>query len=118
MRSLIEFDTDLPKDANLDHLLKEPSKHTPFSYHQEFMKDANEDYPFSYDPNHHLGPSNWKHHFEGCGGDLQSPIHIRTQKCEAYSFKKPLMYPRSDKQPTKVTLENNGYSGGKLILFL
>lgn len=117
VRSITEFDTDLPANLDLAHLLTEPSKHTPFSYHQEFMNDASADSPFSYHPKHPQGPSRWKDYYPECGGDLQSPINIRTQECVAHKFRNPLMYPMSDKSPTKVTIENNGYSGGFLMIF-
>lgn len=111
MRSITEFDTDLPEEANLARLLSKPSVHTPFSYHQEFMKDDHGENPFSYDPKHSHAPSRWQNHYPACGGNQQSPINIRTSQCVPHKFSKPLKYVNSDKTPTKVTLENNGYSG-------
>lgn len=112
VRSIMDFDDKLSDDANLSQLLSQPPIHKPFSYYQEYLNDGDADTPFTYIPGHEYGPSNWKKYYPSCGGDQQSPINVRTLKCVSHTFPKPLMYPDSDKQPTKVTIENNGYSIG------
>lgn len=99
-------------NSELRGLLSQPSIHKPFSYHQEFLTDTDEDYPFSYNHDHDIGPHRWGHHYPLCNGEYQSPINIRTKRCPKQSFRKPLNYVNNDKSPTLVTIENNGYSIG------
>lgn len=112
VRNILDFDSDLPRSLNLDHLLSKPSQHEPFNYHQDFLNDADGSHYFSYDPRHEMAPHNWKKQHPFCGGDAQSPMHLRSKKCVPHTFSNPLRYPDSEKSPIKVTMENNGYSIG------
>lgn len=110
MRSIIEFDTELPADANVEQLVSGPGRHVPFQYHQEFFQDADVEHPFSYDPRAKNGPQHWYKNYPLCNARAQSPIHLKTNTCTRHSFSTPLRYVNSFKQPHTITLENNGYT--------
>ena len=112
VKSLLDHGISLPEDTNLPVLLAEPIVHKPFAYHHDFMKDPDDSSYFSYDHQHERGPHNWQRYFKDCGGRNQSPINIRTRTCVPSWFQRPLTYPNSEMQPSKVTVENNGYSSG------
>jgi carbonic anhydrase len=65
---------------------------------------------FSYDEFEPIGPSKWKNIVQSCGGNIQSPIALKTDEALVMASDNPFVFSGLENIPVSMTLENDGHS--------